>query len=423
MSAMQLAPRTDSDSRRRSRTWALPGAAVLLGVAVALFGTGVVDGNATESGGSGSAPQADPGSTSEMGGHPDHPGHDDHDHDDHAVGDSEAHSEAGHDDHDDESHDDHDHDGHDAVGSPDGHDDHDHDSHDDSDAHDDHDSHDSHDDHDDHVDIVRLTAAEIAEFGVIVETAGSGVIEQTLEVPGEVRPNDDRLAHIVPRYSGIVTDVRVGIGDYVKRGQVLAIIESDESLAPFEVKTLLSGTVIGKHITLGEAASRDRDTFVIADLSTVWIDLTIYQRDLERVRVGQEVVLLRGHEERAEGKISYVTPIVDERTRTATARVVLTNRDEDWRPGMFVTGLIRVESAEVPLAIPTTAVHRVEGRAAVFVETADGFEPQPVDLGRTGRDVVEVLSGIHPGDRFVSEGGFTLKAELEKGSFGHGHAH
>ncbi|MEZ4647180.1 MAG: efflux RND transporter periplasmic adaptor subunit [Candidatus Eisenbacteria bacterium] len=413
-----------------SMRWVLAGGALFV-IAATLVATGVRSGNAAESHAedvdhTGHDHDSDQDAGVAGVGHDDHDDHDGHDH-----GDDVAGTDAGHDDHEGHDHDadtgQDDHAGHDHAADA-GHDDHaghDHDA--DADDHEGHDHDadaDDHDDHDDHVDLVPLTPAEIAEFGVIVDTAGPGVIEQTLEVPGEVRPNDDRLAHIVPRFSGIVTDVRVGIGDYVRQGQVLAIIESDESLAPFEVKTLLSGTVIGKHITLGEAASRDRDTFVIADLSTVWIDLTVYQRDLERVRVGQEVVLLRGHQEASErGTISYVTPIVDERTRTATARVVLRNHEQEWRPGMFVTGQIRVESEDVALAIPTTAVHRVEGRSAVFLESPEGFAPVPVELGRTGRGVVEVLSGLHPGDRYVSDGGFTLKAELEKGSFGHGHAH
>jgi cobalt-zinc-cadmium efflux system membrane fusion protein len=279
--------------------------------------------------------------------------------------------------------------------------------------------------HEDDEDLVRLSPAEIAEFGILVAPAGPGRIENSLELPGEVRPNDDRLAHIVPRYSGIVTDVLARIGDYVERGQVLAVIESDETLAPFEVRTLISGTVIGKHITLGEAASRERDAFVIADLSTVWVDLTVYQRDIDRIEVGQEVTLFRGHEPTPDaGRIAYVTPIVDEHTRTATARVVLPNKERSWRPGMFVTALVKVEETEVPLVVPKTALHRLGNQQVVFVEAPEGFRAQAVQLGRAGQSRIEVLSGLTPGDRIASEGGFTLKAELEKDSFAHsGHAH
>lgn len=285
------------------------------------------------------------------------------------------------------------------------------------------DNHEELDEHREHA-IVPLTAAELEEFGVEVTAAAPGVIETYLELPGEVRPNADRLAHIVPRYSGIVTDVRANIGQHVKEGQVLAVIESDESLAPFEVKTLISGTIIGKHITLGEAASRDRNIFIIADLSAVWIDLTVYQRDLSRVKEGQPAAVYVGHDlAEANGTISYITPVVDEHTRTATARLVLPNKRNQWRPGMFVTARVLVEKIEVPLVVPRTALQTFHGRSVVFLETEGGFKPQPITIGRGSETDFEVLSGLSLGDHYVSEGGFTLKAELEKGSFGDGHAH
>lgn len=284
------------------------------------------------------------------------------------------------------------------------------------------DSRDSHDDADH--EWIRLSPAELEEFGIEVEEAGPGVIETHIELPGEVRPNADRLAHIVPRFSGIVTDVRAGIGDYVQEGQVLAVVESNESLAPFEVTTLISGTVISKHITLGEAASRDRDTFVIADLSTVWVDLTVYQRDIGRVKAGQQAQVYVGHALAHDtGVISYVTPILDEHTRTATARLVLQNKDNHWRPGMFVTARVLLETTEVPLVVPRSALYTVGEDTVVFLEAEQGFRPQPVSLGRSGETHVEILSGLSEGDAYVSEGGFTLKAELGKEAFGDGHAH
>lgn len=299
-------------------------------------------------------------------------------------------------------------------------------------AQDEHDGHDhqaspevveGHEGHDDH-DLVQLTAEEIEEFGITFATAGPGLIESSLELPGEVRPNDDNLAHIVPRYSGIVTEVRVSIGDHVKQGQVLAVIENDESLTTFQVKTLISGTVIGKHVTRGEAASRDRDIFVIADLSTVWIDLTVYQRDLDHVKVGQRAQVYVGHDPvKGTASISYVTPIVDEHTRTATARLVLTNKNSFWRPGMFVTGKVLIENTEVPLAVPRSALHTYEGSTVVFVVTEEGFEPRPVILGRSGETHIEILDGLAADIQYVSQGGFTLKAELGKSAFGDGHGH
>lgn len=281
------------------------------------------------------------------------------------------------------------------------------------------------DDHDeDHEDVISISAEQQAEFGILTDLAGPGIITTRRALPGEIHPNDDRLAHLVPRYEGIVTAVYAHEGDHVKRGQVLAVIESNESLAPYPLKTLIDGVVIAKHITLGESASPDRAPFVVADLSTVWIELSVYQRDLVHIRIGQSVHVTAGGEQSEDvGLISYVTPVVDEHTRTAKARIVLDNANGQWRPGMFVVGEVELSRREVTLAVPTTAVFTVHDRKVVFVAHDDGFEARAVQLGERDPDRIEILSGLTVGDIYVNSGGFTLKAELEKSAFGDGHGH
>ena len=271
---------------------------------------------------------------------------------------------------------------------------------------------------------VALTAAEIQEFGIVVAEAGSGLVQMIRKLPAEVRVNANRLAHIVPRYSGIATEVRVDVGDAVHEGQVLAIVESDGSLAPYEMTAFLAGTVIEKHMTRGEPVSRERDGFLIADLSTVWIDITVYQRDLERVGVGKDVTIRTQSGAAAiTGKISYLTPVVDEHTRTATARLVVDNAAGKWRPGMFVMADVLTESAHAKVVVPVSAVHTMDAETVIFVESAEGFTPAHVVVGRHGIGNLEIISGLAPGQHYVAEGGFTIKAELGKGSFGDGHGH
>jgi cobalt-zinc-cadmium efflux system membrane fusion protein len=262
------------------------------------------------------------------------------------------------------------------------------------------------------------------EFGIVVAVADSATLTSNVDLPGEIQANDNTLAHIVPRFPGIVTDVRAQVGDKVKPGQVLAVIESDGSLSPYEVKTLLAGTVTAKHITFGEAVSREKDAFVVADLSTVWADITVYQRDISDVAIGQEVQISAGHAHPpVTGTISYVAPVVDERTRTALARVILPNPGGTWRPGTFITARILLEKFVVPVAVPRTALQNFEDQEVVFVQTPAGFLPRPVTVGRSDENMLEIVSGLAAGENYASQGGFTLKAELGKGSFGGGHAH
>lgn len=279
-------------------------------------------------------------------------------------------------------------------------------------------------DHDEHQDAVHLSDAEMEEFGIEVDVAGPGKLHIEIAVPGEVVVNYDKLAHIAPRFPGVVTEVRKHVGDHVRKGEVLAVIESNEGLTPYEMKSFINGTVLEKHMTLGEVHSEDVAAFVIADLDTVWINLSIYQMHLPKVAVGQRVVISAGKGvPDARGVISYISPSVDEHTRTATARVVLPNRGGRWRPGLFVEGRITVEETEVALLVPKSALQTMDGRTVVFVDEHEDFLPQPVEIGRSNETRAEVLSGLEPGQEYVSKGGFVLKAELLKGAFVDEHGH
>jgi cobalt-zinc-cadmium efflux system membrane fusion protein len=272
--------------------------------------------------------------------------------------------------------------------------------------------------------LVVLTAAEVEEFGLQIAPAGRATIERFIELPGVVRANEDRLAHIVPRFAGIVTEVRRRIGDSVTSGETLAVIESSQSLSPYALKTLLDGVIIEKHVTRGEAVTPNSQAFVVADLESVWIDLSVYQRDLSRIRPEQSARIIVGHDlPEATGIVSYVAPVVDEATRTATARIVLENSEGFWRPGMFATAQVTVERSEVEVAVPVTALHSLGGETVVFVQGDDGFRPRPVTLGSRDSQWAEIREGVAAGEPVVVQGGFTVKSELLRSELGGGHGH
>ena len=177
-------------------------------------------------------------------------------------------------------------------------------------------------------------------------------------------------------------------------------------------------------MTLGENVGAEADVFTVADLSTVWVNLNIYQKDLVIVRKGQTVGIEIGHGiPSVEGKIAWVGPQIDEETRTAKARIELVNSDGSLRPGLFVTAKVAVGSSKAGLMVPKSALQSFEGKTVVFVRTDEGFEPKPVELGRQNETTVEILSGLVPGQTYAADGSFTLKAQLSKGAFGDGHNH
>ncbi|MCC6641113.1 MAG: efflux RND transporter periplasmic adaptor subunit [Deltaproteobacteria bacterium] len=268
---------------------------------------------------------------------------------------------------------------------------------------------------------VHVSPEERAAYGIAVAVVAHGRIDSETELLGAVQPNGDRLAHIVPRFGGIARDIRKAAGDFVRAGDVLATIESNESLAPYELRTLIDGVVLARHLTRGEAVDRESSVFVIADLSNVWVDLSVYQKDLARVTVGTTVRIHTLDEgPTAEGVVSYVTPALDPETRTATARVVLANPGGRWLPGMFVAGRT-LSATDAAVVVPREAVQVVAGRTSVFEEIPGGFALQPIRVGREGETLVEVLSGLSAGDRIAVKNTFLLKAELSRAEAEHQH--
>ncbi len=200
----------------------------------------------------------------------------------------------------------------------------------------------------------------------------------------------------------------------------------DEKLAWYPLRAPFNATVIEKHITLGEKLTGDTSAYTVADLSTVWLDLSIYQKDLPYVKAGQQVKLDMGAAiGKVEGKINYVGPIVGEKTRTAPARVVLDNTSGMLRPGTFVTAEVLVDKATAKIVVKKDIVQDINDKPTVFVKSDHGFEPRTVTLGRNNDVSVEIVSGIQPGEQIVTKNSFRLKAELQKvvGGAHAGHSH
>lgn len=194
----------------------------------------------------------------------------------------------------------------------------------------------------------------------------------------------------------------------------------------YEVRAPIAGRVVARHVSRGEKVGDDSDLFTIADTSSVWVDLTVYLKDLHAVRAGDELTIQAEHSgQETPGTITMVSPVVDRETRTAKARVVLDNAKGDWRPGMFVTGLVRASAKELAVAIPRHAVQTIEGKSVVFVPEGNAFAAVPVQTGRSDRERVEIVAGLEPGARFVANGAFELKAKLVTSSLGShaGHGH
>ena len=207
--------------------------------------------------------------------------------------------------------------------------------------------------------------------------------------------------------------------------QTAAIEGKDFSI--YELRAPLSGIVTQRHITIGEVVGLETADvpFVVADLSSVWVNLTVYQRDLAQVRAGMPVTIqFSSGIPDAQGTVAFVSPALDETTRTATARVVLKNPHADWRPGLFVSGLIETGSETAAIVVPNSALTELDGETVVFVQADGGFEPRRVRQGRTTPKAVEIIDGLAEGERYAANNVLALKAETNRAALEHaGHVH
>lgn len=187
-----------------------------------------------------------------------------------------------------------------------------------------------------------------------------------------------------------------------------------------QVRSPFDGMVVEKHIVLGEVVGADTRVFTVSDLSRVWADVVVPSRDLEIVRVGTDAVIRSiASTTTAPGKVSFVSALIGEESRSAKARVVLDNPGLAWRPGLAVNIDIVTGSAKVAVAVAREALQTVEGRQVVYKRVAEGFVAQPVATGRSDERFVEIVSGLKAGERYAASGSFGVKAEQGKGEAGH----
>ncbi len=268
---------------------------------------------------------------------------------------------------------------------------------------------------------IRLTPEQLQAASITVSAAGPATIRESLPLYGVIAPNAERVREITPRFPGVIRSVSRRAGDPVRQGETLATVESNESLQTYALPAPLSGVVTARNANPGEQTG-ERVLFTVADLSTVWVDVALFPRDRSRVRVGQSV-RVRSSEtgQSAEGKVVYVAPFGSPSNQTLAARVLLDNADGRWAPGLYVTVDVTLAESAVSVAVRNEALQILDERTVVFAEVPDGFQPVPVETGRSDGEATEIVKGLKPGARYVAGNSFILKAELGKGEAEHEH--
>jgi cobalt-zinc-cadmium efflux system membrane fusion protein len=217
-------------------------------------------------------------------------------------------------------------------------------------------------------------------------------------------------------------EAEINLKNALQKTQALSGSSSLSGGNRYEVRAPFDGTVIEKHVVLGEVVNDTSNVFVLTDLSHVWATFNVSARDLGRVVVGKKVEVVAAElGSTAQGVVAYVGSLLGEQTRAATARVTLDNPEGAWRPGLFVTINVATSTQKAAVTVPVQAIQTLEDKPSVFVRTPEGFQAQPVQLGVRDSGFVEVTNGLDAGTQIAVEGSFILKSELGKGSAEHSH--
>ena len=266
----------------------------------------------------------------------------------------------------------------------------------------------------------RISPEMAQAFELGTEVAGPAVIDETVTLYGRIVPNTDRVRAVSARFDGAIRSVHAMPGESVTEGQLLATVESNESLQSYPISAPIAGVVTERVANPGEQTA-GRELFTIVDTSSVWAELAVFPGDRERIRLGSRVIVTPATGGvPMEDTISYLD-VFSAANQSVNARVVLDNSDGSFAPGTFVTAQVRVAEHQVPLAVRRSALQTFRDFTVVYAQIGDEYEVRMLELGRASADWVEVLGGLDPGTRYVTQNSFVLKADIEKSGATHDH--
>ena len=267
----------------------------------------------------------------------------------------------------------------------------------------------------------RIAAAAAKSGGVIIERAGPATIGETRELVGTVQLATTARAEVRAQFPGKVMAVYKAVGDSVRRGQLLARIESNESLQIYPVYAPASGVIAERNANVGNVAF-DQPIFVITDPGQTTVVFNIFPRDLASIQPGQRVVVetLDGQPV-ADSQLGGYLPEGNAEAGTALMRANLPNPAGRWRPGMALRGKVIVNAVQVPLAVRTEAVQRFRDFTVVFANYGEDYEVRMLTVGRKSPEWTEVTGGLAPGTPYAAKGAFLIRADVEKSGASHDH--
>ncbi len=266
-----------------------------------------------------------------------------------------------------------------------------------------------------------ITPDALRSAGITKATAQARPINRSIRLNGQLALNENETVHIIPRFPGVLREVRKRQGDTVERGELVALVESNQNLQPYEIKSPIKGVVISRHASNGEYVSGEEDIFVVSDLTKLWAELFIFAPDFNKARTGQKVIIhAENREQPISAAIDFISSLVEEKTQSKFIRAFL-HSIAGLYPGQFITAELIQDELKVSVAVEAAAVNRKNGGHVVFVPEGEAIKAVPVDLGQTDGHYSEIKTGLSAGQEYFTGNTSIIKAEMDKGKADHQH--
>ena len=267
-----------------------------------------------------------------------------------------------------------------------------------------------------------ISAQAARQGGVKSEKAGAATVSELITMSGRVEIVPEGKADVRAIYPGRILQLRGELGQQVKKGEVLARVESGSSLQTYSVTAPINGVIVEKNATIGEVTGTQA-LLVIADPTQLHAEFFIYPRDAERIKVGQPVRVrnLSGDTE-ISAKVEATLPTASLTSQTLIAHVHLPpSSSTTFRAGIGVEGSFEVATQQVPLAVRTKAIQRFRDFEVVYAKVGNTYEVRMLEIGRRTPEWTEITGGLEPGTEYVTDGAYLIRADVEKSGASHDH--
>jgi cobalt-zinc-cadmium efflux system membrane fusion protein len=264
---------------------------------------------------------------------------------------------------------------------------------------------------------IEMTHDNALKAGIVNQQATSGQINNITTVYGRSVIDASAVSQVRARFSGLITQLNVNVGDEVKTGELIATVESSASLKHYNIKAPISGVVTKRFANVGELAG-EHPLITIENYEQLWVEYKIFPSQSHLIKKGQKVSISSSREQ-ITSTIKHL--MANKNNPFITARALINNPDGKWHPGQLLTGKIVTNQVNVNIVIDNRAFQEVEGKMVIFITNKGGYETREVEVGLTDGHYSEVLSGLELGEHYALINSYLLKADLGKAGASHSH--